>query len=359
MPEQDQLVAARTVVPALTPWGVSPTADLVFRMLTEFGANPETQLARSLGLSTPAVRAALDELSALDAVRCTPLAADGAAGRAWQAAAPTTVLEALRRRHRARARAHYHLRRHLERLGGPADLVDHRDLANPDAVRTLPGGAQVRARLGELVYSGRTEHLSMNPEPVFDTATVRAAAPLNHELLARGMAVLSLGVPAGVGDATEMHTRDLEAAGMRYRELPELPIKMMIFDRGTAVMPIDPSMPSRGGLEVRAPAAVARLVDLFLHRFGQARPPRRGWQPPMTLTPRERAIIALLANGHTDSDVSAQLGISVRTIAYTLSDLMNRLGVQNRFQLGLVLGAQGAAPPTDDDTTNDTTEEQA
>ena len=74
----------------------------------------------------------------------------------------------------------------------------------------------------------------------------------------------------------------------------------------------------------------------------------------MTLTPRERAIVALLATGRTDSDVSAQLGLSVRTIAYTVSELMNRVGAQNRFQLGLVLGAQGAAEPADD-----TTEEQA
>jgi DNA-binding CsgD family transcriptional regulator len=358
VPEQDELVAPRTVVPDLKPWGVTPMADLVFRMLTEFGANPDTQVGRSLGLPTPAVRAALDELSALDAVHCCDNAPGcGTAGRTWRAAAPATVLAVLRRRSNDRVRAQYHLRRHLQRLGSPADLVDQRELLHPDAVRTLSGGARVRERLTELVHGGRTEHLSMHPEPAFDLATVRAAAPLNHALLARGMAVLSLGIPAGIGDCTEPHARELEAAGMRYRELPELPIKLMIFDRSTAVIPIEPSAPGRGGLEIRAPSAVARLVDLFLHRFGQARPPRRGWQLPMTLTPRERAIITLLTTGQTDSDVSAQLGISVRTIAYTLRDLMSRLGVQNRFQLGLVLGAQSAAAQAE--KSDYITEEQA
>jgi DNA-binding CsgD family transcriptional regulator len=327
-------------------------------MLTEFGANPEGQVGRSLGLPIPQVRAALDELSALDAVRCTPTVPDGTAGRAWYAITPATVLDALRRRHSARAQARYQLRRQLQRLDSPADLLNSRELADPDAVRTLPGGAQVRSRLAELVHAGRTEHLSMNPEPAFDAATVRAAAPLNHALLARGMKVLTLGVPAGAGDATDAHTRELEAAGLRYRELPELPIKLMIFDRSTAIMPIDPTAPGRGGLEIRAPSAVAHLVELFLHRFGQGRSPRRGWQPPMTLTPRERAIVALLAAGLTDNDVSAQLGISVRTIAYALSDLMNRLGVQNRFQLGLILGGLGSGP-AGDQTTDDTPEEHA
>ncbi|WP_412540495.1 helix-turn-helix domain-containing protein [Longispora sp. K20-0274] len=49
------------------------------------------------------------------------------------------------------------------------------------------------------------------------------------------------------------------------------------------------------------------------------------------LSSREHAIIALLAAGHTDASASVELDISVRTIAYTLSDLMGRLGVRNRF----------------------------
>lgn len=62
----------------------------------------------------------------------------------------------------------------------------------------------------------------------------------------------------------------------------------------------------------------------------------------MHLTPRERSIVALLAEGHTDAVIASRLDISVRTIAYTLSALMERYGVTNRFQLGLRLGAESA-----------------
>lgn len=60
----------------------------------------------------------------------------------------------------------------------------------------------------------------------------------------------------------------------------------------------------------------------------------------MQLTDRERAIIALLGTGDTDAAVAVTLGLSVRTIAYTVKELMERHGVRSRFQLGLVLGGE-------------------
>ena len=92
-------------------------------------------------------------------------------------------------------------------------------------------------------------------------------------------------------------------------------------------------------IEVRAAAAVDALVELFLRRWDEAGAAHRGAARTMKLTSREQAIVTLLANGHTDASASAQLGLSVRTIAYTLRGLMDRYGVQNRFQLGLLLGA--------------------
>jgi DNA-binding NarL/FixJ family response regulator len=60
------------------------------------------------------------------------------------------------------------------------------------------------------------------------------------------------------------------------------------------------------------------------------------------LTPREREIVSLLAEGHTDESVAARLSMSRRSIAYAIAGLMERCEVTNRFQLGLVLGAHTA-----------------
>jgi LuxR family transcriptional regulator of spore coat protein len=60
--------------------------------------------------------------------------------------------------------------------------------------------------------------------------------------------------------------------------------------------------------------------------------------PKITLSDRERELIALLAQGHTDVTAAEQLDISARSVTNILRSLMDRLGVENRFQLGLALG---------------------
>jgi DNA-binding CsgD family transcriptional regulator len=62
--------------------------------------------------------------------------------------------------------------------------------------------------------------------------------------------------------------------------------------------------------------------------------------PQLPLDDRQRELISLLLAGHTDSSAAGRLGISSRTVTYILRSLMDRLGVDNRFQLGVALGAR-------------------
>jgi DNA-binding NarL/FixJ family response regulator len=62
---------------------------------------------------------------------------------------------------------------------------------------------------------------------------------------------------------------------------------------------------------------------------------------------REKALVELLAAGHTDASAARRLGVSPRTVSYTLQSLMDRLEVENRFQLGLALGTLGARDRTE------------
>ncbi|GIF00645.1 helix-turn-helix domain-containing protein [Paractinoplanes rishiriensis] len=67
--------------------------------------------------------------------------------------------------------------------------------------------------------------------------------------------------------------------------------------------------------------------------------------PDVALPTRERTLIALLAAGFSDASAARKLKISRRSVTYSLRNLMDRLGVDNRFQLGLALGALGVAKP--------------
>lgn len=88
------------------------------------------------------------------------------------------------------------------------------------------------------------------------------------------------------------------------------------------------------------------IADLLpLQRWADATDPRPNGGPEVVLTPREKAIVTLLAKGHTDISAAKQLGISTRSVTYALRSLMDRLRVENRFQLGLALGAMHAATP--------------
>jgi DNA-binding CsgD family transcriptional regulator len=325
-----------TALPSLTRWGVSPDGDLVYRALLRDGTQRTAELSRSLGLPVRRVRAALDELAGTGAARRSVPAGRADGARVWHGTPADVAVPGLRRRQVALAQARYRLHDHLVSLGGLG--IDVPEPAGSDAVRPLFGGARVRTRIAELVAGQRREYLAMHPEPAFDSQSARAAAPVSRSLGRRGMSVLTLGVPAVDGDATGEYEADFAASGMAYRELPSLPTKFLVFDRGVAIVPFDPSDTGAGGFEVRAEGTVAALVALFFRRWEQARPQREGARRRMELTARERAIVTLLARGHTDTSVSAQLGLSVRTIAYTLRGLMDRYGVQNRFQLGLLLG---------------------
>lgn len=91
-----------------------------------------------------------------------------------------------------------------------------------------------------------------------------------------------------------------------------------------------------------------RLLALLNDREGE-HPARRPAAPDAgapRFTPRERALISLLTAGHSDAGAARGLGVSPRTVSSILRSLMDRLGVGNRFQLGVAVGRLTGGPPT-------------
>lgn len=333
-------VAKEIALPSLVDYGVSALADLVYRVLAVFGPLSVGDISGSLELPVRQVRLALDELTALGAA--AP-AVGGAGGhtddRLWSGRSPAKVLELLHRLRSQSAQDRQRLHAKLARIGYPCALGDPTEL-HMSGIRSLTGSDRMRRRLAELLSGNLREYLVINPEPAFNAAQVKAAAPANRALMARGIKVRSLGVPADEHDESGWHDAELRANGMEYRQLPQVTSKLYLLDRATALVPLDPGRLRRGFWEITDPGVVARLVDFFYQQWDHAIEPQRSWIPPMTLSPRETAIVALLADGYTDASIADKLDLSVRTIAYAVSGLMERYHVTNRFQLGLKLGAQ-------------------
>jgi DNA-binding NarL/FixJ family response regulator len=77
---------------------------------------------------------------------------------------------------------------------------------------------------------------------------------------------------------------------------------------------------------------------------------RESPMPRIVLAPREHTLVELLAQGHTDASAARELRVSTRTVSTIVRSLMDRLGVDNRFQLGLALGARHVVgPPPESD----------
>jgi DNA-binding NarL/FixJ family response regulator len=87
------------------------------------------------------------------------------------------------------------------------------------------------------------------------------------------------------------------------------------------------------GLRQGRPFFSARVADYVLkhyHRRGDAEPA----QPPSsTLTGREREVLQLLVEGHSNKEVAASLGIGVKTAEAHRANLMKKLGVHSMSEL--------------------------
>jgi DNA-binding CsgD family transcriptional regulator len=320
--------------PSLVARGRSPDADLVYRTVLTFGPATADELRKDLGLPARRIGAALDELAAFDAVsRHAGASREGA----WAARPPAEVLSALRRR------------RHTPAPVAPARPAlpsAVQPLVREDTVRHLPSRAQTRLRLAELMALSRHEHLAMNPEQTFDPESVRSGLPMDRMVLGRGVRMRVVGVQPAGPDLLEPYGHPAALPRPDYRVAPAVPMKLIIIDRKVALFPIDAGNIERGYLEMGQQPVVTALASLFEQHWASAHDPWARSTPQLVLTPREQALIALLAQGLTDSSAARRLHIGPRTVTSIMRGLMDRFGVDNRFQLGLVLGALRAAEAT-------------
>jgi DNA-binding CsgD family transcriptional regulator len=349
-------------IPSLTRWGLSSDADLVFRTLTTFGARLARELAGELGLTRQRVESALSELH-----ECGAAAGTMRDGRTlqWSSRPADEVVQRLRARRLRpsgemaavrRQRAVFDsLNARLTGLGMPISLPVAGTVG--DGIRYLPNRPLSRQRLATAMRQERHEHIVINNEER-DHADVTPALPFNAEGFPRGVHFRIIAQPPLDGD-TLMSEQDFVGPGYQYRVSEDTPLKLFICDRRTAFVLADPADIDRGYFEITHPVVIRTLVEIFESRWLTAADPRAGGVPVIELSRREHDLVRLLAYGHTDVTAAQELRISARSVTNTLRALMDRLGVDNRFQLGLALGALEVIVPPSLTSAASATEEAA
>ncbi|KFG74767.1 helix-turn-helix transcriptional regulator [Streptomyces mutabilis] len=223
--------------------------------------------------------------------------------------------------------------------------------ANEDtpSLRILSGKERTGQAIEEAMAEGRHELLAI--QPLDSKVTKRpdileGAIKRDQAFLDRGARIRALyqhtARHAPYARARYEHlTGDVEA-----RTLDEVTDRLIIVDRTVAFIPANADRSL--ALEVRHPALIAYFINTFDRFWHLATPMHpRAVQPPTLngITPRQRAIAALLIEGHTDNVIAERLGMNVRTARVHIAKLAATLGSESRAQLGYLIGQSGILDP--------------
>ncbi|KRE54634.1 helix-turn-helix transcriptional regulator [Phycicoccus sp. Soil748] len=124
------------------------------------------------------------------------------------------------------------------------------------------------------------------------------------------------------------------------------PTDFAVFDQEAVVAVADWGNPAADYVLIRDPMLVSAFTALFDRSFARALPVAPEGGPD----PAEQELMRLLALGLKDESIARYLHCSLRTVRRRVAQLMDRHGVQTRFQLGVAAARAGLATladPTD------------
>ncbi len=96
------------------------------------------------------------------------------------------------------------------------------------------------------------------------------------------------------------------------------------------------------GRRYLSPTLSERAIETYVHYIQQAKD--AALDPYETLTPREREVFHLAAQGHTSAEIAARLSISPRTVETHRAHMMHKLGLRTATDLVRYAVQRGILP---------------
>ncbi|MFC8920955.1 LuxR C-terminal-related transcriptional regulator [Streptomyces sp. NPDC047821] len=211
---------------------------------------------------------------------------------------------------------------------------------------------EIRDRIRLLCADVREEVMAFTPDGAQTAENMEAAKPQDAELLGRGVKMRTLYLDSLRNNPpTVAYANWLAGKGGQVRTVPSLPIRMLIMDRTTALIPVTRDDSSTGAVVLRGDGILAALCGLFEATWERAVPldsSKVQARDDRGLVPTEAEVLRLLAKGHTDEFIAKRVGVSSRTIRRVAAELMEKLEARSRFQAGAQAALRGWI--TEDDT---------
>ncbi|MEU3824138.1 helix-turn-helix transcriptional regulator [Streptomyces sp. NPDC029080] len=219
--------------------------------------------------------------------------------------------------------------------------------ADIPALLLLDGNARINSAITDAMSEASREVLCVQPYTVRKEAYARPLARQRDQaLLDRGGRIRT------IYQHTLRHAPDIIAyqeqlnGDHEVRTLDQVTDRLIVVDGEVAFLPANTD--GTLALEVRHPALLRYFMTTFDRLWHLATPmyPQAVRTPSLNgITPRQRAIAALLVEGHTDAVVADRLGMNVRTARLHIAKLAATLGSESRAQLGYLIGRSGVLDP--------------
>jgi DNA-binding NarL/FixJ family response regulator len=199
---------------------------------------------------------------------------------------------------------------------GLASYLDGED--DIDVIGQADGGRSALSKLAVLANHGELPDVILMDLLMPDLDGITATA----EIKARWPGVAVLAVTSFLEEAKVRDALQAGACGYLLKDAEADEVAAAI--RATAA-----------GRVHLAPAAAATLVTAI-----RAPKPARP-----ELTPREREVIVLLAQGRTNQQIATRLGVTERTARTHVSNILAKLGLTSRTQAAMWAAREGLVPP--------------
>jgi DNA-binding CsgD family transcriptional regulator len=196
-------------------------------------------------------------------------------------------------------------------------------------VEVIVGQEAIAARFAQLLNGTQHQLLVLDRPPY--AAEVKESDTMVRGLLQEGVVVRgiyspdSLDLPGGLDEAYSAAD-----AGETSRVHPQVPMKLAVFDRRAALLPLSVDQLVDSALVVHPCALLDALVEMFTLLWDQAVP-----VVPGGVDMADARLMTLLAAGFKDDAIARQLTLSSRTVGRRVAELMDRLGARTRFQAGV------------------------
>ncbi len=318
--------------------GISEVEERAYRALLMRRMATAAEVAKEIRITPRVARRLLADLDALGLATHTPQVP-----RVYVAAPPEFTITALIKQQQA---ALERARTAIPDLEEQAAQSGNGNAHEP-VLELVSNRAQLGVVLQQMYKSFRTEAMCFQRAPTL-TPGITPPSRLRAGMQVRTISDNSmLEIPGMLGRLKEDVAR-----GEQARMIETLPFKMVIFDRGAAVLTLNSEAPEKSpALLVHGGALLKALCLLFEFMWERATPIVFGHGERMAAGQRDRrreiadALVPLLAAGLNDKAIAAELRISSATLNRRIAELMKLYGTRSRFQLGWRAALDASAAP--------------